>query len=236
MDSRFRLWLAAISLLLLATLPFQVVYAQTRSPNLAPLLDREPFDRLTVKGGDTLEVLQLPFPGRQVPGDPDPDSSLKVRLVEDPTKQYEVYWRDIRFVRLFERMLLAEAEKLTKAGRFDEAFPYYARLAESYQGLDGLDESLNRFLFSEGRALAEAGEFAASLSLFEELYRRDRSFRSSSGAQPLPVVLDGVADRLLREYVEQRRYSAARSLVIRLLETYEESTVPAASGLADAVS
>jgi len=138
--------------ILLAVLASSIVWSQERGEQVIderPLVEREPYDLITLVDNQTIKVLPLPLAGRRVPRDPDPQTPLRVRLYEDDESEYDVFWRDIKHIELFEHGLLEEAKRLTEAEEFDEAFTYYYRLRTSYRGLPGLEDSLNRFLYLE---------------------------------------------------------------------------------------
>ena len=74
---------------------------------------------------------------------PIPKSSEKllVRLLERPDEEVEIAWGSIDKVELFEQLVLAEANRLTSIGNFDEAFDYFAFLSKRYPETPGLDGS-----------------------------------------------------------------------------------------------
>lgn len=189
------------------------------STDSVPLVEREPYDVLTV-GGSALKVWPIPFPGRKVPDDPDPRSRLKVRLLDDDEKEYEVFWENVDGVQLFEQLLLTEAERLRDAELFDEAFAYYYRLRQSYRGLEGLEESLNRFLFLEARELIRARRYAVALASMEELHRRAPTYRHNNQGPSLTAFLDRLVDRVAQSLVEDRQYAAARAVLRRAEMNY----------------
>lgn len=58
-------------------------------------------------------------------------------------------WSAIARIDLYEQMLLNEAERLTAAGQFFEAFEYYAFLASNYPHLPNLEAALQNHLWRE---------------------------------------------------------------------------------------
>jgi tetratricopeptide (TPR) repeat protein len=186
------------------------------------LLDQERYDVLMVRGARPLKVLPIPLPGRRVPSDPDPQAKLTIRLLDDDEREFAILWKDIESIQLFEQLLLTEAERLTEAEEFDEAFAYYYRLDTSYNGMEGLDASLNRFLYSEARSLARSRDYAKALSSIEELYQRAPDFRFAQNSLELRTFLNRLVDRMVSEYVEAGEYAAARSTVVRIAKEYEE--------------
>ena len=80
------------------------------------LIDGEPFDEITLdesNGNVSLRTLPLDFKNRVVPEKPDPLSKLRLRLLDRPKRQYDCEWQFIVKVRLFEQMVLQEAERLS---------------------------------------------------------------------------------------------------------------------------
>src|SRR3954452_374331 len=135
----------AYSLLIVATLAINCTFAADPKPPAAQRpLDRTPFDQVILNkagGGKTLEALPLTLPQRPLTAIPT-TGSLKMRLLDRPTEEFEVAWTNVAQVRVYEQVLLAEAERLTAAGNFDEAYDYYTRLGADFPSLANLNESI----------------------------------------------------------------------------------------------
>ena len=134
-----------------------------------PLYERQPFDRIIVKGGGPnriVEVQPLDLPNRRVPN-PFPSGALKFRLSDTTkgTNEYSYNWTQIERVELFEQILLAEAAKLTSTGKFDEAYDYYAKLMRRFPDVPGLEAALNEYLVSNAMAAYGAQEFDRALAI-----------------------------------------------------------------------
>src|SRR5689334_21728841 len=116
------------SFLLFATLLMFVgrVHAQER------LLGSEPHDLLTIPDGKDTKVLQvapLPLANRKIPQDPKPAEKMRVRLLDDEeNRDFEIMWRDIKKIELWEDRILAEAESLSASGKLDDAYANYSYL------------------------------------------------------------------------------------------------------------
>lgn len=129
------------------------------------LLDQAPYDVVVLndKNRTTEHVLPLALPQRRVPAAPAPTDVLRLRTVRQPDVEYEVYWRDIVEIRLFEQLLLAEARRLTEAKRFDEAFDYFVHLRRKAPQLVDLNEAEETWLVVAARDDLEAGRWENAL-------------------------------------------------------------------------
>ena len=78
------------------------------------LYQQEPYDTITLDDANKnalLKVRPLDLPERRVPARPNPDEELEIRLFDRPRKVYSVAWGHIVEVKLFERMVLDDAER-----------------------------------------------------------------------------------------------------------------------------
>jgi Flp pilus assembly protein TadD len=177
-----------------------------------PLYQLDPYDQITLnKDNDdaVLKVRTLDLPDRQVPKQPDPQEKLKVRLLDQPDKEFEVQWKAIVKVELFEQMVLNEASQLVKAGKFDEAYDYFAFLQEKYAKMPGLEPALENYLFEEAKSLArpEKGQFDAALVRLREIHQLNPQ------RPGLSIALGFVTEKLCLKYQAADNYPAIRALL-----------------------
>jgi ABC-type transport system substrate-binding protein len=202
-----------------------------------PLLQQEPFDLITLDEANNslaLKVEPLPLPGRKKPRNPDPRAKIRVRLMDKSEEgEYDVFWRNIKRVRLYEEMLLAEAERLTVAKEYDDAFDYYYKVGQEYPTLAGFDRSFNRYLYLDSVNLTRLKRFTEAFGVVEELYRREPGFRYSANAPTLMTFLGGLLDRMIEAQLEQRQYDVARSLLARVRDQYGVDRLPSLQGWID---
>lgn len=195
-----------------------------KPPAVQRLLDRTPFDRVTLNaasGGRTLDVLPLTLPQRPLEAVPS-TGSLRVRLLDRPTEEYEIAWNSIAQVRVFEQLLLDEAEHLAQAGKFDEAYDYYSRLDTDFPALANLKSSICSFLQRNAVALSQANQNDRALAVLLTLYRRDPTYTA------LPSAVEKVAGEVIQSYLRQADYAAARR-VLELWQTQLPNIAPQAA-------
>ena len=136
--------------------------------------------------------------------------SKKIQVLDKPDKKFEVNWRAIETLELYEEMLLKEAERLRDAKQFDQAFPYYRRLLAKYDYTPGLEASRQKFVFDDAVQLFQKGRNHEALGLLEELYRLNSAFPA------LQQGISTVVDRLAMKYVTDGDYQSAQRLLQRL--------------------
>jgi ABC-type transport system substrate-binding protein len=180
--------------------------ARSAKSDEAPLFEQEPFD--TIKLDDenknvVLKVQPLDLPNRLVPAKPKPEEELEIRLLDRPRKAYKLSWEHVTEVKLFERMVLDEAELLTTNGKFDEAYPYYEFLQRRYPKMTELAASYEKFLFASAGAAYKQQRYEESLGVLWELFDRDPEHKGVTAA------IQRVVGVLFERWIAEENYVAA---------------------------
>jgi tetratricopeptide (TPR) repeat protein len=185
------------------------------------LFEQDPYDWIRFKDDKEIKVQPLNLKGRRLPENPRASDKLIVRTLDDPDTEYEVVWRDIVEIKLFEQLILDEAEKLVAAEQFNEAYDYYLYLERHHPKLPGLDASLQKYLFAEAQAWQRGGQYDQALAMLNELYARNPNYEG------LGAALDTAAGKLIEKEVDAEKYAAARQLVQALASKHSQSPVAA---------
>jgi tetratricopeptide (TPR) repeat protein len=191
------------------TAPTDKAAPAAKAPVKQKLLERRPFDEVVLSksaGGATLEVQTISLPQRPPTSLPK-SGMLKVRLLDRPTEDFEVGWSSVAAVRTFDQLLLAEAQRLTAAGKFDDAYDYFSRLGSEYPNTPGLDSATCDYLQKNALALYQAKEYDRALALLLSLYQRNATYAG------LPDVLQAVASEIIQRYLREGDYAAARQVL-----------------------
>ena len=168
------------------------------SPDTEPrrLYDRDPYDLVILDAANdhhVLKVMPLPFPERRQPERSERIGRLTVRLFEEPGEEYEISWRNIDRIELFEELVLREAEEIAlRAGQqgragdamaaqqgFDEAYDYFQWLLTFHPNVAGLERALRDYLYLNSASLfaaglryaSEAGGAAAEAPVQQQAYQ-----------------------------------------------------------------
>src|SRR5688572_16469214 len=180
--------------------------AQTQpSPRLS---DQEPFDRITLNEenlGAVIKVEPLELPGRKVPAMPDPESALRVKLYAQPDKTYEIQWKHIVKVELFENLLLAEAQQFISEDKLDDAYDALQFLKQNFPKADGLDALVQSYLYTSAGRMYQQQRWSEALALVEELYRVNPEYPTD--------VFGRVLEKLVASYVDKPDFRSARLLL-----------------------
>lgn len=184
------------------------------------LLESQPFDRIEMndEDGTVLEVLPLDFPNRRIPTNPRSTDTIRLRRLDDPTAEYEMYWRDVAYIELYEQMLLDEAMRLAEAGDYDAAYPYFALLEKNYSEWPGLAESTEYYLFENATALAGDEQWETALAVLLELHERNPEYEG------LDAALAGTIERLARSALENESFDVARRFLDTLMDRLGDNT------------
>ena len=201
------------------------VQAQAQAPadeDNRPLIDQPDFDLITleaVAGGTSVKVLPLPFPDRTVPANPPQTEKLQVVLVRYPEREYEVQWKNIARIDLYEQRIYDET--LLKIGEKDfiGAFQNLSYLLQNYPTLPRLEELRQEFLLKSAADRFQAGEFRQTLSALEELRKTAPGYQE----QTVMRVLSQVADRLIGSYEQRGDLASVKTLLNRLRQRYGAS-------------
>lgn len=182
------------------------------------LLDQRPFDHIQLNDANKtlLKVEPLEFPDRKVPLNNKPTDQFSVRLFDNLDQEYRIRWRDIEEITLFEEMLLTEAQQLVEAGKFNEAFDYLLRIKKIYPQLEGLEDTLQNFLYEEAKKYQSKQDYERAFVLLLQLESRNPS------NPRLPVALGATTGKLVENYVAQENYPAARRMLNELASKFPE--------------
>jgi tetratricopeptide (TPR) repeat protein len=217
----------ALALVLLAA--WSVALPSPLSADDGPrLIDMEPFDRLTVKQDEARQIDPLKLElklrpiemkkRRPLTGE-DPAAKLRVRLFDRPTPQYEIAWKDIAKVELFEELVLDEAAALILVGNFDRAYENYRFLERRDPQFPGLAEAFAQGLFVEAAYWQAQQESEQALALLNEVHRRRPETEGLQAA--ISAVVDGLAAR----HIAAGRFAAVRGLVRDLATKFSDDPV-----------
>ncbi len=173
------------------------------------ILDSEPYDEVVLtpaSGGQSLKVQPLRLPQRPLVTKP-VEGSLAVHLLDRPDEDYEVAWSSVAGIRVFEQILLEEAQRLSAAGDFDVAYDYYGRLLAEYPSYPKLNDAVNNYLQQNALALYKSSERDRALALLMSLAKRNPQ------ASGLDKAVETVAGEVIQQHLKQQDFAAARRVL-----------------------
>ncbi|MCE9528896.1 MAG: hypothetical protein K8R36_22855 [Planctomycetales bacterium] len=185
-----------------------------------PLYLQSPFDEVTLDENNNSAVLKvqpLNLLGRKVPAPADRKGDLEIELVEQAGQRFAVAWGAVVKVRLFEELVLAEANERVQQGRFDEAYPYFRFLEAKTPPVAGLKDAIETCLWTQIGTSFKAGRQDEAMALLAEL----------SGRNPqrtgLPKAYERVSLELAKSRIAEGNYRAARKILGNLGDRYPDT-------------
>ncbi|WP_422929983.1 ABC transporter substrate-binding protein [Singulisphaera sp. PoT] len=112
---------------------------------------------------------------------------IPLHLLQGEIRDYKIKRGLIKKVEYFEDLLLADGERLVRAGDFAKAFESYLRVQNRQGNWPGLDDHVNQLLFEEGSAALRDGDGERGVRLLRELFARKPKY-------------PGVSDKLATAY------------------------------------
>lgn len=175
-----------------------------------PMYESEPYDQVTLVEkykSKPLKIYPLENRDRAQRVNPDPDAELRIRLLDYPDRLFDVAWKDIERLDFFDELVLKEAIRLVSVGDFDAAFHHFEFLRKESPDVPGLEEAIERFLFTDASTAFRTGKLHESLAILEELYRLDPG---RAGAQQ---GIQRVVRALFRQYMDKKEYRSAQQMI-----------------------
>jgi len=187
------------------------------------LIDRDAFDRLTLDGANGNAVVEV-FPIMELRGAAKVDRTkpLRIRLITRPTQMYEINWPAIAKVEMYEDMLVAEAEALTVAKRYEEAFEYLDAIYRRDAKFPGVRRAIEQLLYMNAGHYFAKERYPEALSLLEELNRLNPGYKQTANSADLATSIGRLIDQIMTRYVAKEDYVNARNMLVRVTNTYGE--------------
>ena len=184
-----------------------------------PLYEEDPYDQITLRDGTVMKVVPLDPAIRRYTDHPKTEGKFEVHPADDPKKAYEIAWRVVARVELFDQLVLAKANELVADGRFDEAYDYFAYLQRNKSGAPTLNASIENALYEEAKHDHNKGQYDGALAPLRELYRRNPKRAG------LDRALGRTTDELVQSFVERGDYPSARALLHNLALAFPDHEV-----------
>ncbi|MFM7977622.1 MAG: hypothetical protein ACKO8U_21325, partial [Pirellula sp.] len=216
-------WVALLSGQLRAQGDLDKVLEEIEVPG--SLMDEEPFDVITLKPeamGRSVKIAPLEFENRRIPTNVKETDKLQVTILLFPTRRYEVQWKDIGKIWLYEQMILARAKKLVDDKNFGEAFEHLNFLFVNYPQTPGLQILRQEFLFKSAEEMSRQNRLAHTMAVLEELQKSFPNFQK----ERVRGLITDVSGQLIDSYFQKKDLSSARTMINRLAKQYQDDPLP----------
>ena len=190
------------------------------------VLDEAPFDIITLKKeeqGRSVKVKPIEFPGRKLPESPKESDRFRVSFTLFPDRVYEIAWRDIEKVILFEDLILQRANILSEQKKFREAFEHLDFLSRNYPQTPGISKLRRDFLYRSAIEMAGQRRLPHALGVLEEF---QRNFPNDEKKSSIRAAISNVSGQLIKSYFDANDFGAARAMILRLEKDYSKDPLP----------
>ncbi|MCA9223002.1 MAG: hypothetical protein KDA71_21940 [Planctomycetales bacterium] len=196
---------------------------EAEAEDTRPLYQREPFDLIKLDEANAGEVIKVVPVKRPLPKNPSPTATLEFSRFDQRNRKYQVPWRNIVEVKLFESMLVEEAQRLTNEKQYDEAYRFLEHVMNYYPQHPGLQEAVNEFLLNNAVEAFRQKKYIEVFSMLEELHQNSPKFRTETVLRGF----DQAANALLKHHMDEGNIVAAQMLLTRLESSYSDKQVTA---------
>lgn len=187
------------------------------------MIDRAPFDRVILNAENdnaVIDVVLLELPDHRLPDPLPQNGTLQLRRLSHPTLLYNLEWKSIAQIKLYEQLVLEEALSLSNAGKSLEAFQTLQFLHKNYPSLPGLAEASEQYVKREALDAFAAKRYDESLMILQTLYDLN------SQHQGLAEAVRAVSDRVINAQLTAGEFAAARSVLDQLKAGFPDLNLP----------
>ena len=182
---------------------------------ISSLLDEEPFDVVTLTkeaSGRSVKVAPIDFPNRRVPTNVKEGEKLAVTILLFPTRRYEVAWKDVAKVWLYEQMILERAKGLVSERNYGEAFEHLNFLMVNYPQTPGLSSLRQEFLIESAADLLKQKRLPHALAVLEELQKTFPNYQR----ERVRGLITTVSNELVQTYFDRKDLATAKTMICLL--------------------
>lgn len=191
-------------------------------PNEIPLIEQEPFDLIqldNLNGNVTIKIKPLEQPLRE----PYPDGYLVFEAPELSDDRLQVPYANIAGYRSYQDMLRAEANRFIRDEEYGKAFRNLIYVYDHGGKSDPrLTDLLQNLVFRDAAKKYLAEDFELALSMFQDIYERDKNFQAPGiSKRPIDLILECL-DKNIASKFEDQRYDLVRASIDSLELRYGE--------------
>ena len=226
----FAVWVGTLLIGLVSSASAQPGKIYGKIPNDdTPLVEGKPFFEIHLNKQNKFAILHVlpnlthgdgrpvrpPFPVGQ-------RGVLVFNFVNDPDTKYEVPWPAVVKVRTFDEMVLEKAEQAMVQRDFATAFKGYLFLYDRNRANRNLRKALQNYLFLDGKNLLDKGVYDEAISVFEELYERNREFVYPGQVGGLQGAIKECYDKLLERKADAGDLPGIRKMLAYIENKYAD--------------
>ena len=196
---------------------------------VGPFIDVEPFDLLYLNDSGENAILKI-LPKQDPPPDPLPRRGVLIfENADESGEVFQVPWAVINTYKTYNDLLLEEANIWFNAGEFGRAFRNLLYIYDhGGKNNPALVAALRNCLFQDGKEKFQAGQFELALSIFEDIYRKDPTFKVPGINSELLDIVLSCYDGMLSNQFKNADYLKVRKTLAAVEEKFRQQAAPLA--------
>ncbi len=191
---------------------------------VGPYVDEEPFDVLILNGEGDNAIFKI-VPQTTPPTDPLPDRGMLVfEFAANSEDILQVPFASVESYKTFNELLIEEANGWLKKDEYSKAFRNLLYVYDHGGKSDAqLVKSLRSCLFQDGKANFINQEYELSLSIFEDIYRRDPGFKYPGIDAKLIDIIMNCYDGMIKQQFDASEYVEVQRSVASIEQKHGQS-------------
>lgn len=189
------------------------------------LIDREPFDRITLDDFSGNAVMDI-IPAAEPPSKPLPNAGM---LIFEPIngdwqgELLQVPWEHVVDYQSFNELLLKEADQLLKDKKYSQAYRNILHVYDHGGRNDkNIVKQLRTVMYLDARENFNSGEYDLALTILEDIYQRDPEFLVPGANRRLIDMILDCHQKALEKLVEEGAFRGARQTLAYLQDIYAD--------------
>ncbi len=191
---------------------------------VGPYIDEEPFDLLTLNEEGDGAIFKI-IPQKTPPTKPLPDRGMLVfEFAVNSEDILQVPFASVATYQTFNELLIEEANGWLRNDEYSKAFRNLLYVYDHGGKSDpDLVKSLRSCLFQDGKANFINKEYELALSIFEDIYRRDPSFKYPGIDAKLIDIIMNCYDGMIKKQFDASEYIEVQRSVASIEEKYGQA-------------
>ena len=219
---RYALWPCLVAMVAIFNCPMTA----GQDTDGIPLIEQTPYDLIQLdelNGNVTLKIKPLNSQLRE----PFPEGNLVFEAPELSDDRLQVPYANIAAYRSFQDLLRAEANRFIRREEYGKAFRNLIYVYDNGgKGDRKLIDLLQNLVFRDAAKKYLAKDFELALSMFQDIYGRDKNFKAPGiKKRPIDLILDCL-DKNIEANFRAEKYDLVRAAINSLGLQYGDEAIP----------
>ncbi|MFK7767500.1 MAG: ABC transporter substrate-binding protein [Mariniblastus sp.] len=197
-------------------------WLEKESELVGPFVDGEPFDVIFLNDDGDKAIMKVKRL-KDFPDEIPTQGQLVFEYFSDDEDKLEVPYSSIAKVKTFEDYLIEESDAWLEEGEYAKSFRNLLWIYDNGGKQDPkLVAALKKCMFQDAKENFEEGDFELALSIFEDIYQRDPSFKVTGINQKLSEIVMACYNGMIRKQFDREDYRGVRVALASVIDQYKD--------------